>query len=110
MELVFLLVALYPVFLLALHVPMAVAYFSLKKRRLLDPRHFIAVSSFILALGHLGAGIPLLGAEAAIPLAAVGIILGVILGIAWWYILVKKVMGAASPKAAIPDLTHATRQ
>jgi hypothetical protein len=95
-EFAFLLVALYPVFLAALHIPMMVGYFLLKKYGLLKPWHFMAACALVFALGHVGGCFLFFTPGYVLVPAAIGLVLGVICGWTWWYILVKKV-GVSEP-------------
>jgi hypothetical protein len=91
MELIFGLAVLYPVFLVALHVPMLSAYFVLKRHRLLSPRDFAFTCAAVFGVGHAIAVAVIRQGWPGIVLPAVGAALGVVCGLVWWYILVKRI-------------------
>ncbi len=90
MELIFGIAALYPVFLAALHVPMLVAYFALKRFGLLRPWHFVLTCVAVFGLGHAFAATVLFQDWPGFLAPTVGAALGVVCGLVWWYILVKR--------------------
>jgi hypothetical protein len=91
MELIFGLAALYPVFLATLHVPMFVAYFALKRRRLLRPWHFIVTCATVFGLGHALALAVVIQDWPGVLVPISGVALGAACGLVWWYILVKRI-------------------
>lgn len=91
MELIFGLAALYPVFLAALHVPMLVSYFALKRRRLLRPWHFMVTCAAVFGVGHALAMATLVQDWPGTLVPIAGSALGAVCGLVWWYILVMRI-------------------
>ena len=90
MLLIFLLL-LYPVFLAALHVPMLVSYFVLKRLGLLRSWHFMAICVVIFIAGHVLYVGAFMSPKPIIAPVLVGAVLGLSCGYVWWYILVKRI-------------------
>jgi ABC-type uncharacterized transport system permease subunit len=89
MELIFGLTALYPLFLVALHVPMLLAFFVLKRHRLLQPWHFVVTCVGVFSLGHAIAAAVVVQGWPGFLMPLVGAVLGAVCGFVWWYILVR---------------------
>ena len=99
MPLLFLLLVLYPVFLAALHVPMLVGYFVLKRFGMFRPWHFMAICAAIFAAGHVLYAGAFLSPGPIIGPALLGVAIGLLCGYTWWYILVKRI-GTGTHKPA----------
>jgi hypothetical protein len=91
MELLFGLAVLYPVFLMALHVPMWVAYFVLKRCGLLLPWHFVLACAAVFGVGHALAAAVLFQDSPNFLAPVLGVAIGALCGLVWWYILVKRI-------------------
>ena len=70
---------------------MLVAYFALKRRRLLRPWHFIVACATVFGLGHALAMAAVIQDSPGVLVPAAGAAIGAVCGLVWWHILVKRI-------------------
>jgi hypothetical protein len=105
--LLFLPLILYPIALAAMHVPMMVAYFVLKRFQLLKPWHFMFACAAVFGPAHWLYGALFFGQGNGLAPIIFGVSLGFICGGVWWYVLVKRVgTGASLPSASKNDRSY----
>ena len=82
---------LYPIALAAMHIPMLVAYFILKRLRLLSLWHFMFACAAVFGPAHWLYAALTFGSRTSFIPFLFGLGLGVVCGATWWYILVKRI-------------------
>ncbi len=95
---------LYPIALAAMHIPMMVVYFILKRLRLLSLWHFMIACAAVFGPAHWLYFALIVGPGTGPIPFLFGLILGVVCGATWWYILVKRIgTGLSNPRIASTD-------